>query len=499
MKLSKNKLFYIFLAIYVLLFALVQFLRNQPGIDSMEAIMWGEIVEFGTNKHPPLSGWIMGGFFNLFGQNDHTAYFLGTISLAIGLFFVYKLAKFFMSEEKAACAAMIMPACFYYTYTAFIDNFNCNFVCIAIIPIIAYFYYKAIKENKIIDWVLLGITSGLGFLNKYQIIVLFAALFVHFIIFERKQFKQKGLYISILTAGIVVLPHIIWLIKHDFFTFAYMAMMSGEPVSNSAGAMFSFDRIYRPIRFTVDQILALSPCLGMYLILAYQAKNIQFKNTDATISDKVFVFCVACGIVLTQAIMGIFSTAYIHGIWGSIMVGFAGMGLFFFFPIKFNEKSYSFFFKMSCIVMFLWASAIAIFAVVQVKHNISYPHQSNLPVFHKLWAEKTNNAPLKYVGGHQDYIFQFRLYDKERPTIILDTYGYKNPWINHDDVIESGAMIFSRYPDNLEEWTRNLIYKLPEDYVITPAEYEYEIKNKFGKTKKYTVYYTIIPPKKNDL
>ena len=59
-------------------------------------------------------------------------------------------------------------------------------------------------------------------------------------------------------------------------------------------------------------------------------------------------------------------------------------------------------------------------------------------------------------------------------------------------------MIFSRYSENLEEWVRNQIYELPEDYEIIPEEYEYEIKNKFGKTKKYTVYYTIIPPQKND-
>ena len=477
---------------------LVQLLRNQPSIDSMEAIMWGELLSFGTNKHPPLSGWIMGGFYNLLGQHEQIAYLLGPICISIGLVFIYKLAKNFISEEKAICSAMLMPVCFYYTYILFIDNFNCNFLSMAFFPAIAYFYYKSIKENKIRDWLFLGITTGLETINKYQVLFLLIPLFIHFIIFERKQFKQKGLYIALLSGILVILPHVIWLVQNDFFSFMYMSSQSGGGSEAEVIPLFSPDRILRPLKFIADQILAVASCVAAYLILAFQAKNISFNTEKITVSDKVFILLIACGIVLSQAGMGILNGCYIHGIWGSIMVGFVGLALFSFFPIKFNEKSFAFFIKLSYILLILWTVAVLVFALLQVKHNISYPHQKNIPAFHEFWAEKTNNAPLKYVGGHIDYIFQFRVYDKEQPKVILDTFGYKSPWLDYEDIKNSGALIFSKKDEDLDETVRGLLLYLPEDYKITHEHYDYEIVNKFGRAKKYTVYYAVIPPKKND-
>ena len=76
---------------------------------------------------------------------------------------------------------------------------------------------------------------------------------------------------------------------------------------------------------------------------------------------------------------------------------------------------------------------------------------------------------------------------------MLDTFGHKSPWLDYDDITKSGAMIFSKYPDELEQRVRNVLLYLPEDYKIEQEEYKYEITNKFGKTKEYTVYYAIIP------
>ena len=499
MKLSKGGMLGIFLAVYAFLFGLVQFLRNQISIDAMEAVLWGELLDFGTNKHPPLSGWIMGGFFNLFGENPCVAYFLGTVCIAVGLFFVYKLAKNFMSEEKAVCSAMVMTICFYNAFKLYIDSFNCNMVSIALWPAIGYFYYKSVRENKISNWILFGITSGLGFLTKYQIVFFFLALFIHLITCERKQFRQKGMYIAILTGLLVIAPHVIWLIQNDFFSFIYMTIQAGATPESTQPAIFSLKRMISPVKFLADQILAVLPCIGAYLALALQAKNINIlKGNEQPLSDKVFLLSICIVPALSQGMMGLFTASYIHGVWGSIMVSFAGIILFYFFPVKFNEKSFLFFYRLMYILIGIWLVILTIFGLLQVKHNIRYPHQENTEFIHKVWAEKTNNAPLKYIGGNIDLIFQFRVYDKKHPHVILDSFGYKNPWENHQDIAASGAVILGRSAEELMPWAKNTIIYLPENYKIVPQEYEYEIKNIFGKTKKFTLYYAIIPPKMND-
>ena len=497
MKLSKSKIFYIFLTVYFLMFSLLQFLRHVPGVDAMEAILWGELLDFGTNKHPPLSGYIMSGFYHLFGQNINITYFLSTACIVTGLIFVYKLAKFFLSKEKAICASIIMTACFYYTNTLFVETFNCNFVAIAIFPMIAYFYYKSVRKNNIMDWILFGTTSALGILNKYQAIFIFIPLFIHLVIFERKQFKQKGLYISIFCGLALLLPHIIWLIKHDFFSFTYMISQAEKDVSCSTISLL-FSRIFNPIKFTVDQILATSGCIGAYLLLAYQAKNIKINSDKNNISDKAFVLLLALGIVLSQAFMAVITGSHIPGVWGSIMVGFTGIALFYFFPINFNEKSFSFFVTLSYIIITIWFISLVIFNFVQTSTRICYPYETTMPYFHTKWNERTNNAPLKYVGGNSRYIYAFRFYDKTKPHVILESFGYKNPWENHDDILKSGALITAKSKKDLIKMVKETIIELPDDYKIVPEKYKYNITNKFGKSKKVTVHYAIIPPMDNN-
>lgn len=509
---KNNRAFYIFLIIYFLCWSFCQFLRHQIGIDAMEAICWGELLDFGTNKHPPLSGWIIASVFNIFGQNDHAIYFLGSACITIGLFFIYKLAKFFLSAPKAVCASIIMTACFYYTFTLFDDNFNCNTLSIALWPMIAYFYYKSVRQNKIKDWIIFGASVGLGTLAKYQVVFLILALVLHFLIFENKYLKRIGVYVAVCTGLAVIAPHVIWLFNHDFFSFAYMTAQA-EIDSNSAQvAVFSLKRLFSPIKFLLDQVLAVSPCIAAYFILSCQCKKIteaevneilppeqkallqEEKTINNSFSDKFFIISICFLPAIFQGLMGAITGGYIHGSWGSIMIAFTGIALFYFFPIEFNKNSFKFFLKLIYSALIVWILIMAVFSTLQVKLAISYPYESNINYFHKVWAENTNNAPLKYVGGHIDYIFQFRIYDKSRPHVILETFGYKNPWENHEDILKSGAIIFSKKADKLEQTVKDTIILLPDNYMIIPQELEYEIKNKFGRVKKFKLYYAIIPP-----
>ena len=493
----KNKhLFYIFLFINAILWTLIQCLRTVISIDSMEAISWGELISFGTNKHPPLSGWLMAGAYNLLGEHNIAAYILGQVCIVIGLIFVYKLARRFMDENKAMCSSMVITACYYYTYIVLIDNFNCNFLSMCLWPMIVYYFHKSVKENRIKDWMLFGVLSGLGFLAKYQVVFLFAALFIYLIVCERKQFRQKGMYVSVFTGFLVILPHIIWLFQNDFFSFIYMTGRTSIGAHNTPNFLVRFGRVVFPIKFLLDQICSVIVCIVLYVFLALQAKNIEFKNRAGSFSDKVFLLSVCFIPILAQGSMALFTESRIQGIWGSIMVSFMGIVLFYFFPVKFNKDSFKFFVKMMYVSMFLWLAGMFIFMELQTKRVLSYPKEEIMKNFDIIWKKKKKNAPLKYVGGHIDYVFQFRLYNKHHPTVILETFGHKNPWINHEDVLKSGAIILGKTAENASDYTTEIVTLLPKDYKIVPRPYKFEIKNKLGKTKEYEFFYVIVPPAK---
>ena len=494
-KLSKKQIFILFLLINALAWIILSSFRNIIGNDALEAISWGELVDFGTNKHPPLSGWLMGGFYNLFGHHDIAAYILGQVSILIGYVFIYKLAKFFLDEEKAFCSSLIMSSCYYYTYIAFYENFNCNFLSMALWPMIAYYFYKSVKEDKLKDWIIFGATAALGMLCKYQVIFLYLALFLYLVISDRKQFKKKGMYVAILTGLLVILPHILWLYKNDFFSFVYMFKASDVDSHNMPEFLLRYGRIVFPIKFIADQLLSVASCIVLYLILALQAKNIGI-NKDGKTSEKVFLLSVGLAPILAQSCMAAIENNRILGMWGSIMVSFSGILLFYFFPVKFNKDTFNFCVKWVYSLMILWLIGMFAFLQLQTKLHMSFPYQEIIPNINAEWDRVTNGAELKYVGGVVDYVYKIKEYNPRHPKIIIETFGHENPWADNEDIVNSGAIIVDTGEQRVIDRARELIVLLPADYKIEPVKYEFEITNKAGKSKPFMFYYAVIPPRK---
>ena len=493
-KKQMKNLFYIFIILHALFWTMLQTLRHVMSIDAMEAISWGELLSFGTNKHPPFTGWLAAPLYNIFGHHEFAIYLLGSLCVLIGFIYIYKLAKNFLSEEKAFCSVMILEACHYYTYSIFLDNFNCNIILLAFFPAAAYYFYKSIHKNKVSDWIFFGLTSGLAFLSKYQIIFLLFALFIYLLLENREQFKKKGIYIAFAVGLLTVLPHLIWVFKHDFFCLAYMFERAESKFVEFVLWKNIFDRIFYPLKFYADQILAVCGCIAMYILTAIQAKNIAFWNKNISKSDKTFILTIAFVPIIAQGFVGIISSSRVPGTWGSMMMGFIGIVLFAFLPINFKENTYKFFVKLSFFAMAGMLTAVGTFLITQKKIFISLPYEKIFTEINSQWDFETNNAPLKYVAGDLKYIFAYRYYNDKHPKVILDTFGYKSPFENHDDILKSGAIIILDEENDLDKIARDRMVLLPKDYKINPKNYTYNICNKFNSCKDYEFYYAIIPP-----
>ena len=488
--------FYIFLIINAFLWTFVESFRLVTSCDSMEAIVWGDLLSFGTNKHPPLSGWLAGGFHHLFGDANIGIYILGNLCVAIGLIYVFKLAKFFLNEKEAIGSSLILTPCFYYTFQLFYDNFNCNILLMALWPMIIYYFYKSIKFNEIKDWVLFGVISGLGFMSKYQVVILFAFMFLYLIVCELKLLKQKRTYLSILIGFLIILPHLIWLYKTDFFSLLYFADRTSSTVSETDKFPL-IKRFILSLKFYGDQILALAPSFVLYAILAIKEKNIAFNNSliDEK-KEKLFLLIVGLLPLIAIGTTGIFTGSRVVGAWGVSMICCVGILLFYFFPIKFQEQTYKFFLKWIYGMMICWQIAMMIFLLLQTKRDFSYPYKKVMSDFNQIWTEETNGAPLKYVVG--GYAISSHIYNDQKPTTLLDTYGYKNPWVDAQDVINSGVLILCAGENSFNNTSKQFIndYGIKDD--IQMKEYSYTISNILNKSKKYKIYYVVIKPKATD-
>ena len=68
---SSKKLFYYFLTCHLLIWTLVPYFSNSNlPRDTIEALAWGSNLDWGSDKHPPLSSFCCGVFLLQFCKND---------------------------------------------------------------------------------------------------------------------------------------------------------------------------------------------------------------------------------------------------------------------------------------------------------------------------------------------------------------------------------------------------------------------------------------------
>ena len=79
---NASKIFFIFLFTHLAIWTLVPTLTNQNlPLDTIEALAWGSNLDWGFNKHTPLSAFALELFYKIFGNQDWAYYFLSQIFL----------------------------------------------------------------------------------------------------------------------------------------------------------------------------------------------------------------------------------------------------------------------------------------------------------------------------------------------------------------------------------------------------------------------------------
>ena len=85
-----NQFFYTFITIHLLIWTLVPSLTNDNlPLDTIEALAWGSDLEWGYNKHPPMSAFFVDIFYQIFSSNDLVYYLLSQIFVVSSFFIIF--------------------------------------------------------------------------------------------------------------------------------------------------------------------------------------------------------------------------------------------------------------------------------------------------------------------------------------------------------------------------------------------------------------------------
>ncbi len=205
-------------------------LQNVLGLDILEAVSWGEHFTWGNFKHPPLSGWLAGIFSSLSGHRDWSLYLLAQCCLVTGEWFTYRTARLWFDEYRAVTAALVLYFLHYYTPSWM--KFSTYFAEIALAPMAVWSLFSAIRTQKFRYWLIFGKLCALGLLNKYSFGLQIAGMGVVLLSDRefRKELRRPGIWIAALLCCILLIPHVLWLYRHDFICFTHIGhRLEDEP------------------------------------------------------------------------------------------------------------------------------------------------------------------------------------------------------------------------------------------------------------------------------
>ncbi len=354
-----DNVFYIFVTAHLIFWTLIPSLTNHNlPLDTIEALAWGSNLDWGYNKHPPISAFFLEIFYNIFGSQDWSYYLLSQIFVIISFYYVFKFSKeIFNKNVLSLVAVLLIETIYFYNFTT--PEFNVNVCQLPFWSLTVYYSWKIYsnKDVKFLDCFLVGFFAALGFLSKYLFIYLLLSieiLFLYLIFFKKERKFDFKYLISLEVFLVVLVPHLIWLNNNDFITLTYGLSRTG------VDEWTLMDHIKFPIIFFSKQIGILIP---FFLLTWLLIKKIKF---NINLKDKKLLFLLSINflpiilMLLTSFLMGskirtmwmtpfylFFGSLFVYLLQGQIsknklksfMIGF----IFFFFlsPILYTVVSLS--------------------------------------------------------------------------------------------------------------------------------------------------------------
>ena len=403
-KINANKILTVFLLSHFAIWVLVPSITNHNlPLDTIEALAWGSNLDWGFNKHPPLSAFAVEVFYQIFGSQDWAYYFLSQIFVITSFFVVWKFSEyFFQNKIYSLIAILLLEGIYFYNYTT--PEFNVYVSELPFWALTVYYCWKGFEKNDYASWLLFGFFSGLGVLSHYLFIYLLCALdvfFIYLIINKKINFKCLISYIPFL---LVLLPHLIWLTENNYITITYALHRTGLSEPNF------LDHFIHPLIFLGKQIGILVPFFLMVLLLVSKLKtNFNFK-------DKKLLFLLTINIIpiilmfLTSMLMGV----KVRTMWMTPFYLFFGVLLIYIFQSQINLNKLKYFVSLFLILFIFSPFAYAYISITQTDKRTDYPGKEHAIEVQKRWDKKFESK-INVVLGNEWLAGNLSYHLKSRP------------------------------------------------------------------------------------
>ena len=404
MKKNINNIFNLFLVSHVAIWTLVPFFSNiNLPLDVIEALAWGSNLDWGFEKHPPLSAFFPEIFYQLFGSQDWAYYLLSQIFIIFSFIIIFKLAKEFLKNETLALiSVLLLEGVYFYNFTT--PEFNVNICQIPFWSLTIYYAWQSFKNDKVYNWILFGFFAALGVLSKYLFVYLLVGIKLFFIYcwVKKKKFNFKY-FIPVIIFLVVLSPHLIWLTENEYKTIIYG--LKRTSLEQSA----ILNHLIYPLKLIFKQVVTLLP---FFILLSLILKKYKFKIDQ---QDEKFIFLIFTTLtpIFLMITTSLIFAANIRTMWMTPFYLF--LGLFFVYNLKSSINLNSLKKFMICF-LFIFILSPAIYLYVSLSKDnkrTDYPGKEIAQLVQVRWNKNfTNKISIvvgdEWVAGNLSYHLESR-------------------------------------------------------------------------------------------
>jgi len=189
--------------------------------DVAEAFAWGQKFQLGYGKHPPLSGWVAGLWFQIFPVANWSTYALAMATVSTGLVISWFTALRVVDRRRAFFVVLMLALYPIFNFKGF--KYNPDLLQLVTLPLVVLAYLHAFEKRTARAGLWLGLAGALALMTKYWVLTMIGAVGIAALLHpDRWLFlRSPAPWVAISALVVAMLPHLWWLKQVDFAPFSY--------------------------------------------------------------------------------------------------------------------------------------------------------------------------------------------------------------------------------------------------------------------------------------
>jgi hypothetical protein len=457
-----RRMFYVFLAGWTLLWFLLPLIFLESSfIDVLENIVWGSNFQWGYDKNPWFGAWVGYYSYLITGKSLWVNYLLSQVFVATGITSVWLLARRMVNSRQAYVAAVSLAAINFYGIKSV--ELCDDVMALGLWPLIYLFFYKALNEGRLRDWLLVGFFSALALMTKYLAPVIFVSMFIVMLATPRgrRAFLRSGVYLAGIVLLLISLPNFIFLIENEGTAISYAFGRAGLNIQSQN--FFTWSVNFKNPACTLNR------AAGVLVLILLPLSVFLFRRSNVPVKDeqyrfnRIFIIIMCWAPFALMLLFSLLTGGKINYSW--VVPCFALTGLFavLFYRPAVNSFSLGLF---NIVITGLAIMFALIFAIRSTWHQgyvklycdyENFPSETFAMMITEAW-NKEFNRPLKYVIGDRQTSCGVVVYSPDFPAAFFNANQLLSPWVCPEDVCRQGAaFIWYGKADEIPSFIRDFI------------------------------------------